>query len=207
MHIMEPPDLFERYLDPKFKHRVTAPIGADGRPKRGLGARSSSTACPAPVTPTAAVPQAAEGRRHPEHPAALGLPAGRHRPPRFRHRAELRRRGSGDGHGDGGRRHRRPLPDQRALDPHRARQHGPAALAGPLPGLQQLDPRVLPLQPRAAQVRGDAADARRPPRLPRAASAACASSARSARSSGRISSTATTGTRTTGIRSTACTRS
>jgi predicted TIM-barrel fold metal-dependent hydrolase len=25
MHIMEPPDLFERYLDPKFKHRVLSP--------------------------------------------------------------------------------------------------------------------------------------------------------------------------------------
>src|SRR6266481_1525117 len=35
MHIMEPPDLFERYLDPKFKDRVVLPIGADGRPVRG----------------------------------------------------------------------------------------------------------------------------------------------------------------------------
>jgi len=35
MHIMEPPDLFDRYLDPKFKHRVTVQVGADGRPKRG----------------------------------------------------------------------------------------------------------------------------------------------------------------------------
>ena len=35
MHIMEPADLWDRYLDPKFKHRVSVPIGADGRPKRG----------------------------------------------------------------------------------------------------------------------------------------------------------------------------
>jgi hypothetical protein len=35
MHIMEPPDLFDRYLDPAFKHRVSVPVGADGRPKRG----------------------------------------------------------------------------------------------------------------------------------------------------------------------------
>ena len=35
MHIMEPPDLFERYLDPRFRDRVILPIGADGRPKRG----------------------------------------------------------------------------------------------------------------------------------------------------------------------------
>ncbi|HMH54420.1 MAG TPA: amidohydrolase family protein [Candidatus Acidoferrum sp.] len=35
MHIMEPPDLFERYLDPAFKHRVNVSVGADGRPRRG----------------------------------------------------------------------------------------------------------------------------------------------------------------------------
>ncbi len=35
MHVMEPPDLFERYLDPKFRDRVILPIGANGRPKRG----------------------------------------------------------------------------------------------------------------------------------------------------------------------------
>ena len=35
MHVMEPPDLFDRYLDPTFKHRVSVPVGADGRPCRG----------------------------------------------------------------------------------------------------------------------------------------------------------------------------
>jgi predicted TIM-barrel fold metal-dependent hydrolase len=35
MHIMEPPDLFERYLDPAFRHRVSLPVGADGEPSRG----------------------------------------------------------------------------------------------------------------------------------------------------------------------------
>ena len=35
MHIMEPPDLFDRYLDPKFKDRVVLPLGADGTFKRG----------------------------------------------------------------------------------------------------------------------------------------------------------------------------
>jgi uncharacterized protein len=35
MHVMEPPDLFERYLDPKFKDRVSVRVGADGRPSRG----------------------------------------------------------------------------------------------------------------------------------------------------------------------------
>jgi hypothetical protein len=36
MHIMEPPNLFEKYLDPKFKDRVILPTGADGRPRRGM---------------------------------------------------------------------------------------------------------------------------------------------------------------------------
>ena len=35
MHVMEPPDLFDRYLDPKFKHRVSVPVGSDGKPNRG----------------------------------------------------------------------------------------------------------------------------------------------------------------------------
>ena len=34
MHVMEPPDIFEKYLDPAFKHRVTSRIDADGRPLR-----------------------------------------------------------------------------------------------------------------------------------------------------------------------------
>ena len=36
MHVMEPPDLFQRYLDPAFRDRVVLPVGADGRPKRGM---------------------------------------------------------------------------------------------------------------------------------------------------------------------------
>jgi uncharacterized protein len=36
MHIMEPPDLFEKYLDPKFRSRVLVPVGADGRARRGM---------------------------------------------------------------------------------------------------------------------------------------------------------------------------
>ncbi len=36
MHIMEPPDLFERYLDSKFKDRVVPSVGADGKPVRGM---------------------------------------------------------------------------------------------------------------------------------------------------------------------------
>lgn len=36
MHIMEPVDLFDRYLDKKFHDRVSLPVGADGKPKRGI---------------------------------------------------------------------------------------------------------------------------------------------------------------------------
>ena len=36
MHIMEPPDLFERYLDPQFKDRVIIPTGPDGKARRGV---------------------------------------------------------------------------------------------------------------------------------------------------------------------------
>jgi predicted TIM-barrel fold metal-dependent hydrolase len=32
---MEPPDIFDRYLDPKYKDRVSVRVGADGRPNRG----------------------------------------------------------------------------------------------------------------------------------------------------------------------------
>jgi uncharacterized protein len=35
MHIMEPPDLFDRYLDKRFRERVRLPVGANGRPVRG----------------------------------------------------------------------------------------------------------------------------------------------------------------------------
>ena len=35
MHIMEPVDLFDRYLDARFKDRVVLQVGADGRPRRG----------------------------------------------------------------------------------------------------------------------------------------------------------------------------
>ena len=36
MHVMEPPDLFGRYLDSKFSNRVIAPVDSKGRPRRGM---------------------------------------------------------------------------------------------------------------------------------------------------------------------------
>ena len=35
MHVMEPPGIFEKYLDPKFRERITTPVDSDGRPRRG----------------------------------------------------------------------------------------------------------------------------------------------------------------------------
>jgi uncharacterized protein len=36
MHVMEPPDLFDRYLDARFRHRVSVPVDASGRPSRAI---------------------------------------------------------------------------------------------------------------------------------------------------------------------------
>ncbi|MBT4703239.1 MAG: amidohydrolase [Rhodospirillaceae bacterium] len=35
MHVMEPPDLFDRYLEKKYQDRVSVPVDAEGNPKRG----------------------------------------------------------------------------------------------------------------------------------------------------------------------------
>jgi hypothetical protein len=37
MHVQEPGDLFEKYLDPAFKSRVTSAVGADGSQAAGRG--------------------------------------------------------------------------------------------------------------------------------------------------------------------------
>ena len=86
MHIMEPPDLFERYLEPRFKSRVSLP---DRRRRRARSAApSSSTACPPPWTPSCS--SIASGRRPARTNSTQPLSGsrlGRHRAARFRHRA------------------------------------------------------------------------------------------------------------------------
>jgi hypothetical protein len=37
MHVQEPGDIFEKYLDPAFKPRVTSAVGADGKLSGGHG--------------------------------------------------------------------------------------------------------------------------------------------------------------------------
>ena len=167
MHIMEPPDLFDRYLDPKFRHRVIVPVGADGRRPRAA-ALIVIDGLPTSDMDLQQYRKRVRPRLDPEHPAPLRLAALRHRAAGLRDRARLRRRGAGDGHGDGGRGHRRPLSRPPASALLARNNMDPRLSLGHLPGLQQLDPRVLPAQPRPAQVRGDAARARRAPRLPRA---------------------------------------
>ena len=138
MHIMEPSDLFETYLDPKFKDRVILPTGEMGAP---VVARWSLTAFPHPWTRAAKIPQTescqalASDATQPLSGSRIAE-AGRHG---LCHRAQLQRRSSGDGHGDRGSGYRRPLPTvglsliaRDHMDPH-------LSLAA-LPGLQQLDP-------------------------------------------------------------------
>src|SRR5207244_4123146 len=56
----------------------------------------------------AAIPEAHPARPDPEHPAPLGVAAGRHGAAGLRRRARLQRRGAGHGHGGGRRGHRGP---------------------------------------------------------------------------------------------------
>jgi len=36
MHILEPPDLFDKWLEPKFRDRITTPVDSQGKPQRGI---------------------------------------------------------------------------------------------------------------------------------------------------------------------------
>jgi len=76
MHIMEPVDLFDRYLDARFKDLVNLQVGADGRPRRGtIVIDGLPTTQDAELT---AVPQTESARRHAQHPAPVGIPSRRH---------------------------------------------------------------------------------------------------------------------------------
>ncbi len=166
MHIMEPPDLFDRYLDPKFKAPGQRAGGsrrpAQSRPGRPDRHRRAADLGHGP----AAVPQARPARPAPRAPsscrdrgsstrAAWTSPSSATTTPKPRSWA-WRWRGSTS-------RCSTPPP---ASPSSRRDNIGSPALPGPLPGLQQLDPRVLPVQPRPAEVRGHAARARRAPGLP-----------------------------------------
>ncbi len=94
MHIMEPPDLFDKYLDPEFKHRVTSSVrrvdgGATGMRGRPLWYFDG--------TPTSNDGNISQYNRI-RGPACLET---RQHERDVRRRARLRRRVAGHGHGDG----------------------------------------------------------------------------------------------------------
>ena len=69
MHIMEPPDLFDRFLDPKFKHRVSVPVGSDGTSCDTLVLPSTKGAeipAPDPITTVPVVTGDLYSSGHPE---------------------------------------------------------------------------------------------------------------------------------------------
>ena len=107
MHIMEPPDLFERYLDPRFRDRVLLPIGKDGKAKRGTIVIDGL-----PTTQDAEMQQyrkrARPGTTHSTQPLSGSRLADTGRLD-FAIQREYDADGAGDGHGDGGRRHRGPV--------------------------------------------------------------------------------------------------
>jgi hypothetical protein len=154
MHVMEPPDLFERYLDARFRDRVILSIGADGKPKRG------------PIfidgLPTS---QDAEMQQYRKRASSQG-PANVTTQPLSGSRIQASKR--------------LDFAIERKYDaeaqvmgmamegidiavlfptagrPDRARQSGSAVIVGALSGVQQLGVRLHELQSRALEVRGDA---------------------------------------------------
>jgi len=72
MHIMEPPDLFDRYLDPKFKHRVSVPVDADGRPYRGPSGLTMIDGLPTSDSDCSST-GSASGAARPRAPSPLGV--------------------------------------------------------------------------------------------------------------------------------------
>ena len=118
----------------------------DGKPGlRGAAGLTVIDGLPTIRTPTcSSTASASTAGADAEHAAAVRLAARRHRPARLRRRARLRPGGAGDGHGDGGRRHRRALPDHRASRSSPATTWTRGSRSAICRGVQQLDPRVLP---------------------------------------------------------------
>ena len=135
MHIMEPPDLFERYLDPKFRHRVLGPIGADGKPKRGTSAQTIIDGLPG--TGDADMQQhrkrlKAGGTQSTQPLSGSRLADTGRLDFAIKRNYDPEAQVMGMRHGGCG--HRRPLPDQRACRSSGATTWIPS-LAGHLPGL------------------------------------------------------------------------
>ena len=124
MHVMEPVDLWQRYIDPEFGARAAAARRAalgHPHPRRGRGHGADA------------------GRRLAGPDRRRG--EGARRPLRRGNRAQLRPRIAGPGDGQGGARPGDPLSD---IGDVRDRLHpdGPALRRGGVPRLQRLAPRL-----------------------------------------------------------------
>ena len=147
IHIIEPPDLWQRYIDPAFRDRAPQGLTEDaGRPAAGVerqavGARRRGRRS-----------QPAPARARPcEEPGALAAVPG----------ARLDAEGPARGDGHRGHRRRGDLSIARPVRPGHPR-HGPATRRRDGARLQRLALRVLPGEPRApARRRHDLAVRRR----------------------------------------------
>src|SRR5437764_3675185 len=105
MHIMEPPELFEKYLDPEFKPRVTSSLRRMEGGATGMRGRPTWYFDGEPLSNDGNVSQ------YNRHSRATGRRP-RQQERHVRGRARLRCRGAGHGHGDGGHRYRGVVPDE-----------------------------------------------------------------------------------------------
>jgi len=72
MHIMEPPDLFLKWLDPAFRSRVVTPVRGDGTPKRGVWVLDGL-----PSSSDGEIQQYRKPLRRPQQPMSENSPAAR----------------------------------------------------------------------------------------------------------------------------------
>ena len=133
MHVMEPADLWQRYMDPRWGHAIPVGLEEIERDMR-VKVKNEVLLRLGPMRPQAGRPRLEAG-------AGLRL--------RPRRGAPLGRRLTGDGHGDGTPRLRRVLPEPGSLRPghaerraHRAQRARAGAGHGHRPGLQRLDGRL-----------------------------------------------------------------
>ena len=132
MHIMEPQSLFDRYLDPKFKSRVTSMVAADGSARANWyidGVHPSEdtelSQYRKPIRPNnadASILSPSLGNLTSSRLVETGRMD-------FALESEVQRGSAGHGDGDGGDRHRGPVPDLGA-EPDCQGRPGPVAVSG-----------------------------------------------------------------------------
>ena len=197
LHMMEPDDLWARYLDephranpPRFfggqQQQLAAKLGGQGQRRHDHGNGGAG-----PGDPGA---RQGAGRDRLQPRAEAPQPRA---PPAFQCRAGARLRSGLDPDGDGyrGHRRRRDVRHARPADPV-PRRSGARLCGGARPRLQQLGRRLLQDRPAAPQIRGADRDARHPDWRSRRRAAASPNWARSRSSARPTRSTASTCTTT-----------